>query len=124
MTSPAESQIATSPTRRLTNAISILHWSVGLVILIESCLFVFSASRVHDFAQSGMPHLIRPVLGGAEIIAVLLFLIPPTRTIGGYALLVIFTLAALIHIAHGQPDVGGLVVYAAAVYTVVAAYKS
>jgi hypothetical protein len=71
-----------------------------------------------------MPHLIRPVLGGAEIIAVLLFLIPPTRTIGGYALLVIFALAALVHILHGQPDIGGLVVYAAAVYTVLAAYKS
>jgi hypothetical protein len=124
MNTPPESQIAPPPTRRLRNAISILHWSVGVVILIESCLFVFSASRAHAFAQSGMPHLIRPVLGGAEIIAVLLFLIPPTRTIGGYALLVIFILAALIHILHGQPDIGGLVVYAAAVYTVLAAYKS
>jgi hypothetical protein len=124
MNTPPESQIAPPQTRRLRNAISILHWSVGVVILIESCLFVFSASRAHALAQSGMPHLIRPVLGGAEIIAVLLFLIPPTRTIGGYALLVIFILAALIHIVHGQPDIGGLVVYAAAVYTVLAAYKS
>jgi hypothetical protein len=124
MTPPTEARIAPHPTRQLRNAISILHWSVGLVILIESCLFVFSASRGHAFAESGMPHLIRPLLGGAEIIAVLLFLIPLTRTIGGYALLVIFTLAALIHILHGQPDVGGLVVYAAAVYTVLAAYKS
>jgi hypothetical protein len=112
------------PANRLQNAICILYWSVGLVVLIESCLFVFSASRAHAFAKSGMPQLIRPVLGGAEIIAVLLFLIPPLRTIGGYALLVIFTLAALIHILHGQPDVGGLVVYAAAVYIVLAAYKS
>ena len=124
MNTPPESQIAPPPTRRLRNAISILHWSVGVVILIESCLFVFSASRAHAFAQSGMPHLIRPVLGGAEIVAVLLFLVPPTRTIGGYALLVIFILAALIHILHGQPDIGGLVVYASAVYTVLAAYKS
>jgi hypothetical protein len=46
------------------------------------------------------------------------------RTIGGYALLVIFAFAALIHIVHGQPDVGGLIVYAASVYTVLAAYKS
>ena len=71
-----------------------------------------------------MPHLIRPILGGAEIIAALLFLIPPARTIGGYVLLVIFALAAVIHILHGQPDVGGLVIYAAGVYTVLAAYKS
>jgi hypothetical protein len=112
------------PANHLKNAICILYWSVGLVVLIESCLFVFSTSRAHAFANSGMPQLIRPVLGGAEIIAALLFLIPPARMIGGYALLVIFTLAALIHILHGQTDVGGLVVYAAAVYTVIAAYKS
>ena len=108
----------------LMRAISVLSWSVGLVVLLESCLFVFSASRVHEFAKSGMPQLVRPVLGGAEIIAALLFLIPPARKVGGYALLVIFALAALIHILHGEPDVGGLVVYAAAVYAVLAAHRS
>ena len=123
MNSSASPQIAPL-NRRLNNAISILYWSTGLVVLIESCLFVFSASRGHAFAESGMPHLIRPILGGAEIVAALLFLIPPMRTIGGYALLVIFALAALIHILHGQPDVDALVIYAAAVYTVLAAHKS
>jgi len=108
----------------LRNAICILYWSVGLVVLIESCLFVFSASRGHAFAKSGMPQLIRPILGGSEIIAALLFLVSPARAIGGYALLVIFAVAGLIHILHGQLDVGGLVVYAAAVYTVLVAYKS
>jgi len=123
MNSSASPQNA-SLTARLKNAISILYWSTGLVVLVESCLFVFSASRGHAFANSGLPHLIRPILGGAEIIAALLFLVPPARIIGGYALLVIFALAALIHILHGQPDVGALVIYAAAVYTVLAAYKS
>ena len=116
-------QIAPSGSR-LRTAISVLYWSVGLVALLESCLFVFSTSRQHEFAKSGLPHLIRPILGGAEIIAALLFLIPPVRAIGGYALLLIFGLAALIHILHGQPDVGALVVYAAAVYTVLAAHRS
>jgi len=123
MNSSASPQIA-PPNHRLKNALSILYWSTGLVVLVESCLFVFSASRGHAFANSGLPHLIRPILGGAEIIAALLFLVPPARTIGGYALLVIFALAALIHILHGQPDVSGLVIYAAAVYTVLAAHKS
>jgi hypothetical protein len=113
-----------SLTARLRNAISILYWSTGLVVLVESCLFVFSASRGHAFAESGLPHLIRPILGGAEIIAAFLFLVPPARTIAGYALLIIFALAALIHILHGQPDVGALVIYAASVYTVLAAHKS
>jgi len=109
---------------RLTRAIAILYWCVGGVVLIESCLFVFSTSRQHAFAQSGMPQLTRPVLGGFEIEAAILFLIPPTRRIGGYALLVIFLVAALIHILHGQPQIGGLVVYAAAVYVVLAAQTS
>ncbi|MGH9747592.1 MAG: hypothetical protein ACRD59_15970 [Candidatus Acidiferrales bacterium] len=115
---------AARPAQRPARAITILYWCVGLVVLIESCLFVFSASRAQGFAHSGMPHLIRPVLGGAEIVAALLFLTPPTRSIGGYALLVVFAAAALIHILHGQFEVGGLIVYAAAVYAVLAAYKS
>jgi hypothetical protein len=123
MTPSSKPQII-PPANHLRNAISILYWSVGLVVLIESCLFVFSASRGHAFAKSGMPQLIRPILGGSEIIAALIFLIPPARTVGGYALLVIFAVAGLIHILHGQLDVGGLVVYAAAVYTVLVAYKS
>jgi hypothetical protein len=123
MTPSSKPQII-PPANHLRNAISILYWSVGLVVLIESCLFVFSASRGHAFAKSGMPQLIRPILGGSEIIAALIFLIPSARTVGGYALLVIFAVAGLIHILHGQLDVGGLVVYAAAVYTVLVAYKS
>src|SRR5580704_17647918 len=81
MTPLPESQIAPPPPRHLKIAICILYWSVGLVIRIESSLFVFSASRGHAFAKSGMPQLIRPMLGGAEIIAALLFLIPPARTV-------------------------------------------
>ncbi len=85
MTPSSKPQIV-PPANHLRNAICILYWSVGLVVLIESCLFVFSASRGHAFAKSGMPQLIRPILGGSEIIAALIFLIPPARTVGGYAL--------------------------------------
>jgi hypothetical protein len=93
-------------------------------VLLESCFFVFSPARAHDFARSGLPHLIRPILGGAEIIAAILLLIPATRLAGGRALLAIFVAAALIHVLHGQSDVGGLVVYGAAVYTVLAGRNS
>jgi hypothetical protein len=117
--------VQTAPSgARLSRAICILRWCVGIVILIESSLFVFSPARAHDFARSGLPHLVRPILGGAEIIATLLFLIPATRLAGGRALLAIFVAAALIHILHGQSDVGGLVVYGAAVYTVLTAQRS
>ena len=96
-------------------SISLLRWSVGLVILLESVRFVFSPSAAHFLANAGLPSWLRPVLGGAEIIAVVLFLVPFTALIGGYFLLVILALAALLHILHGQYDIGGLVVYAAAV---------
>ena len=102
----------------------ILYWTTGLVVLIESCLFVFSASRGRSFEHSGLPHFIRPLLGGAEIVAAVLFLIPPARGIGGRTLLVIFAIAALIHLLHGQWDVDGLLLYGAAVYAVLDAYKS
>jgi hypothetical protein len=35
---------------------------------------------------------------------------------GSYLLLVVFLLAALVHVLHGQYDVGGLVVYSVAVF--------
>jgi uncharacterized membrane protein YphA (DoxX/SURF4 family) len=100
---------------RLKNfSIPLLRWTLGLAVLLESCQFVFSASAAHFLAKAGLPPWIRPVLGGAEIIAAILFLVPFTALAGGCLLLVIFALAALVHILHGQYDVGGLVVYAAA----------
>lgn len=54
-------------------------------------------------------------MGGGEILAAVLFLVPYTARAGSYLLLVIFALAAVVHVLHGQYNVGGLVVYAAAV---------
>jgi hypothetical protein len=106
---------------RLTKfSIPMLRWTLGLVVLLESCQFIFSTSAAHFLAKAGLPLWIRPVLGGAEIIAAVLFLVPVTTVIGSYLLLVIFGLAALVHILHGQYEVGGLVVYAAAVLVGVA----
>jgi uncharacterized membrane protein YphA (DoxX/SURF4 family) len=101
---------------RLTRiSIPLLRWTLGLVVMLESCQFVFSSSAAHFIAKAGLPSWIRPVLGGAEIIAAVLFLVPFTTRIGSYLLLVIFGLAILVHTLHGQYEVGGLVVYAMAV---------
>jgi uncharacterized membrane protein YphA (DoxX/SURF4 family) len=85
------------------------------VVALESCQFVFSASSAHSVAKAGLPAWIRPILGGSEIIAAILFLVPFTTLLGSYLLLVIFGLAALVHLLHGQYSVEGLVLYAAAV---------
>lgn len=96
-------------------SIPLLRWTLGLVVILESCQFVLSASADHFLAKAGLPWWIRPVLGGAEIVAAILFLVPVTTLIGGYALLVVFGMAALVHLLHGQFGVEGLVLYAVAV---------
>jgi hypothetical protein len=96
-------------------AIPGLHWCVGLIVLWESCRFAFGASAMRAFAETGLPNWIRPALGSVELVAAVLFLLPATAVVGGYALLVIFFLAAIIHILHGWYDVSGLVLYGMAV---------
>lgn len=93
-------------------AIPILRWTVGLVVLYLSCRFVLSSGPIHG----GLPLLTRPLLGGGEMVAAILFLVPFTRKVGGYLLLVIFALAIIIHTLHGDSEVGALLVYAAAVF--------
>jgi hypothetical protein len=105
-------------------SIPLLRWTLGLVVMLQSLEFVFSTSAAHFLAKAGLPAWLRPVLGGSEIIAAVLFLVPFTATIGGYLLLVIFGLAALLHILHGQYGVEGLLVYAVAVLVSMAHTKN
>ena len=101
---------------KLANAsIPLLRWTLSLVVVLESAEFIFSNSAAHFLAKAGLPSWIQPVLGGSEILAAVLFLVPFTAKIGSYLLLIIFALAILLHILHGQYNVGGLVVYAAAI---------
>jgi hypothetical protein len=102
--------------RRLKKiAIPGLRWALGLVVLLESCQFAFSPTAIHHFSKTGLPQWIRPALAGSEIIAALLFLVPAASFAGGYLLLLIFAIAAILHILHREFDVGALVVYAMAV---------
>jgi hypothetical protein len=103
-------------------SLPFLNWSTGLVVLWQSWL-TFHSSIAHLNApghSSALAHA-RLVLSGAEILAAALFLVPRTTKTGGYALLVIFLLAIVIHTLHG--DFGGLgvlVVYGAAVMVCIA----
>jgi uncharacterized membrane protein YphA (DoxX/SURF4 family) len=99
-------------------SIRILHWTVGLVVLMESCLLAFEPGRIHSFAKTGFPHWIRPALAGPEIVAALLFLVPATSRIGAQVLLLIFGVAAILHLLHGRYDISSLLVYAAGVLVV------
>lgn len=83
-----------------------------MVVIWESLRFAISGS--HLAQRLNLPSWTAPVLGGVEVVAAVLFLIPGVRRIGGYSLLVIFAIAALLHILHGQFEIGGLIVYGAA----------
>ncbi|HLW44367.1 MAG TPA: DoxX family protein [Candidatus Acidoferrales bacterium] len=96
-------------------AIPALRWTVGLVVLAESCRFVFSRSTAHHLGQMGLPQWLRPAIGGTEILAALLFLLPATIVVGGRLLLAIFAIAIAIHILLGEFDVSGFLVYTMAV---------
>jgi len=94
-----------------------LRWTLGLVVLWESYQFAFSAASARHLEHMGLPSWVGPVLGIAEMLAVVLFLIPRLDRIGGICLLAIFAIAAALHVLHGQFEIGSLLVYGAAALT-------
>jgi DoxX-like family len=101
-------------------AILILQFVLGVVVLAQSLLFLFGGESAKLFARHGLPNALRLGLGWAEVLAAVLFLAPPTVVLGACCLLVVFAGAMAIHVLHGQFEVGGLLVYAAAALTVLA----
>jgi uncharacterized membrane protein YphA (DoxX/SURF4 family) len=97
-------------------AIPCLRWCVGLIVLWGSWRFAFGESAMREFAHTGLPAWIRPALGGVEIVAAVLFLLPVTSVVGGYALLGIFLFAAALHVMHRWYDISSLMLYAMAVW--------
>ena len=103
--------------QRMKTAVTILQWTLGLVILIEAVLFVMPGAR-HDFARTHMPDIVRQVLGWGEIVGAILLLIPRTAVRGAWVLAGIVVLAIAIHLLHGIFNVGNLVIYAAAAWAI------
>ena len=95
----------------------VLQWSLGVVILIESVMFLLPAGA-HSFARTHMPGIVRMILGVGEILGSILLLIPKTVVRGAWLLLAVFVMAILIHLLHGLYGVGNLVVYAAAAFAI------
>jgi len=94
-----------------------LQWTLGVVILIESILFVLP-SAAHAFARTHMPDAIRFALGFGEIAGCLFMLYPRTAARGAWFLMVVFALAMVIHLLHGMYNVGNLAIYTAAAWVV------
>ncbi len=93
--------------------LTILQWTLGIVILIEAVMFVLP-SAAHQFARTHMPGFVRMVLGWGEIVGCILLLIPKTAVRGAWVLFAVLVMAILIHLLHGQYAIGNVVIYAAA----------
>lgn len=97
--------------------LTVLQWSLGIVILIEAVLFVLP-SAAHEFSRTHMPGFVRMVLGWGEIAGCLLLLIPKTTIRGAWLLVAVFIMAILIHLLHGTYGIGNLVIYTAAAFAI------
>jgi hypothetical protein len=91
---------------------------LGVVVLGQSCALAWSAQAAETFAHTGWPNALRLALAWSEILAAILFLLPGTVAVGGWSLIVIFLGAAGLHVAHGDFQVGGLLVFAVAALVV------
>lgn len=104
---------------RLPVALRTLQWVLGLIILAESLRFALSPQAGHAFAKTGLPNFMRLTLAWAEIVAAILFLVPRALVVGGWFLIGVLVAAIILHLLHGWLDVGALVIYIAATWTVV-----
>lgn len=102
---------------RMKTALCVLQWTLGVVILIEAIRFVLPSAR-HNFAGTHMPDVLRLILGWGEVAGSILLLIPRTAVRGAWVLVAIFAFAIATHLLHGLYNVGNLVIYAAAAWTI------
>jgi len=98
-------------------ALTVLQYTLGVVILIEAVLFVLPAAA-RDFARTHMPNFVRLLLGWGEIIGCILMLIPRTAIRGAWTLFAVFLLAIAIHLLHGSYNVGNLAIFAASAWAI------
>ena len=99
-------------------ALLCLRWTIGIVLLVEAGLLAFSRSEIHFAGHAGVHHWIRLALAWSEMLACILLLVPRTLKTGAALLLIVFALAAMVHMLHGDFQIGGLLIYAASVWVV------
>ena len=96
-----------------------LQYSLGLVLIYQCSRLAFASGAAPAFQQTHLPQWFRVAIALVELLGAILFLLPPTIVAGGRLLLATFGIAAVVHLLHGQPDIGYLIIYSMAVLTVV-----
>lgn len=93
-------------------AVFVLRWMVGLISAFGA-LSLFMALAHHGIGH--LPTNILRAICVAEIVAAVFFLIPRTMRSGGVGLLVVYAVAAAVHLLHGEYDISNLLLLSAAV---------
>lgn len=103
---------------RISTALMVLRWVLGLVIMGEAARFAFSSAAARSFSETGLPNIVHLALAWGEMAAAIIFLIPRATVFGGWCLLVILGFAIAVHLLHGWFNVGALLVYAAGTWAI------
>jgi hypothetical protein len=98
-------------------AIFVLRWVVALISGFGA-LRLFIALSHHGVGH--LPTNVLRLICVAEIVAAVFFLIPRTIKMGGVGLLVVYAVAATVHLLHGEYNISNLVLLGAAVAVVLA----
>ncbi len=98
--------------------IEFLKWALGVVVLLESLRLFVHSFHALLLANSPSHAWFHPVLAAAEIAGAVLLLLPRTTRTGCIVLLIVFVVAAIFHLLHGEWDIGFLVIYSAAVVVI------
>lgn len=109
--------------RRRRRALDALRWTLALVVSVQAVMFLYGSRADADQRGHSIPSALRLALGGSEVVAALLFLLPQTFAVGGWLLIAVFGGAMAVHLAHGQFEVGALLVYITAVMVVLSHHQ-
>jgi hypothetical protein len=100
-----------------SSAVEARRWVLGLFLIWRS--FLLFREIVSNIQVTGHIRFHTGVLLGIsalEMIAAAMFLVAVVETAGGYLLLAVFALAAVVHILHGEFNMlAGLAIYGLAV---------
>jgi hypothetical protein len=96
--------------------LTILRLVLGLIVGGYSLALVMTELR-------GEAHHALVLIGLVELAAAILFLIPTTVVLGGISLIIVFGIAALFHLLHGDYSIGYLAVYGAAAFAVLSNWR-
>jgi len=100
---------------KTSTSVTALQWAVAAVSLVGAVRLFWTLGH-HPILN--VPTNVLRAICIAEIVAAVLFVIPRSVRIGGVSLLIVYCVAIVVHVLHGQYEVLNLVVLAAAAWVI------